>query len=50
MWTSKSGDLLVAQDFYSNPIVAVIGQSSYVRIPWSTRISAGQGSDSQAAW
>jgi hypothetical protein len=50
MWTSKSGDLLIAQDFYSNPIVAVIGQSSYVRIPWSTRISAGQGSDSQAAW
>lgn len=50
MWTSKSGDLLIAQDFYSNPIVAIVGQSSYVRIPWSTRISAGQGSDSQAAW
>jgi hypothetical protein len=50
LWTSPSGGTLIVQDFYSNPLVAIVTQHKYEPIPWSGRISAGQGSVSEAAW
>jgi hypothetical protein len=50
MWTSRSGGVLVVQDFYPSPIVDIVSRGQVTRIPWSDRISAGQGSTSQAAW
>jgi hypothetical protein len=50
LWTSPSGSTLIVQDYYSNPLVAIVTQREYEPIPWSDRISAGQGSVSEAAW
>jgi hypothetical protein len=50
LWTSPSGGTLIVQDFYPNPLVAIVTQHKYEPIPWSGRISAGQGSVSEAAW
>ena len=50
LWTNSTGGTLIVQDFYPNPLVATVSPHNYEPIPWSIRISAGQGSVSEAAW
>ena len=50
LWTNSTGGTLIVQDFYPNPLVAIVSPHNYKPIPWSNRISAGQGSVSEAAW